>query len=143
MPRSVETGRSRYAHGGAKRLPHRRFDWRPLRDAAVAAVAFLIVSSALACNNAKAGTASMAFAALEHGGHTIAVEAVAEKGPLPIVHIATAKSPSDAVYRQTSATAAWGLLGVAFSILAALDLALLRHLKRVYATPFRRLPPEK
>jgi hypothetical protein len=106
----------------------------------MAGVVFTLASSGLVCNHAKAGTTSAAFAGIAHVAHTPAMKAVAEPGPLPIVQIATATSPADAVYRQTSVTAAWGLLGVAFSLMAALNLALLRHLKRAYATPLRRFP---
>jgi hypothetical protein len=118
---------------------------RPLADAVLAGIAFTLVSSTLICNHAKAGTTPIAFAGIEHAASAkaAAIKAVAEPGPLPIVQIATASSPADAVYRQTSVTAAWSLLGVAFSLMAALNLALLRHLKRAYATPFRRFPPGK
>ncbi len=84
-----------------------------------------------------------AFAGLERFAKPSAVPAVAEQAPLPIVQIATASSPADAIYRQTSITAAWSLLGVAFSLMAALNLALLRHLKHAYATRPRRFPPRK
>ena len=35
----------------------------------------------------------------------------------------------------TSDTAAWTLLGLTFSLLAALNLAIFRHLRRAYAPP--------
>ncbi len=144
MTVSVERGESapRPARA-AKRPRYRRLVWRPLLDAAVAGIAFTLVSSAFVCSHAKAGTTPVAFAGLEHAARHSAVSAVAEPGPLPIVQIATAASPADAVYRQTSVAAAWGLLGVAFSLLAALNLGVLRHLKRAYAAPSRRFPVEK
>lgn len=111
---------------------------RPLLDAAVAGIVFTLVSSTVVCNHAKAGTTPAAFAGVERAATPAAVEAVAEPGPLPLVQIATARSPAEAVYRQTSITAAWSLLGVAFSLMAALNLAVLRHLKRAYAMPGRR-----
>lgn len=124
---------------------YRRLVWRPLLDAAIAGVVFTLISSAIVCNHAKAGIIPAAFAGAGHAAPAPAAEkAVAERAPLPIVHIATAASPADAVYRQTSVTAAWGLLGVAFSLMAALNLAMLRHLKRAYAMPGgRRLPLAK
>jgi hypothetical protein len=122
---------------------YRRLVWRPLIDAAAAGVLFTLVSSTLICNHAKAGTTPIAFAGIAHAAaaRPVVVNAVAEKEPLPIVHIATARSSADAVYRQTSLTAAWGLLGVAFSLMAALNLAMLRHLKRAYAPRSAISPP--
>lgn len=52
-----------------------------------------------------------------------------------IVEIATTTSPQapDAIYGRTSATAAWLLLSLAFSLIFAFNLAILRHMRRVYA----------
>jgi hypothetical protein len=119
---------------------YRHFVWRPLIDAAIAGVVFTLVSSTLICTHAKAGIIPAAFTGVAHAPQPVALKAVAEPAPLPIVHIATASSPADAIYRQTSVTAAWGLLGVAFSLMAALNLAMLRHLKRVYVVPAQRFP---
>lgn len=113
---------------------------RPLLDAAIAGAVFTLVTSTLACNHAKAGTSPVAFAGIAHAASagSITLKALGEPGPLPIVQIATASSPADAVYRKTSVEAAWSLLGVAFSLMAALNLAMLRHLKRAYAVTGRR-----
>lgn len=109
--------------------------WRPLIDAAVAGLAFVLVST-MFCAPVKAGPYPAAFAGIHRAAPSFATKAVADPGPLPIVEIATASSPAEAVYRRTSTTAAWGLLGVAFSMLAALNLAILRHVKRVYSPRF-------
>jgi hypothetical protein len=60
----------------------------------------------------------------------------------PVVEIATTSSPNspDAVYRRTSEQAAWGLLMIALSLVAALNLALFRHMRQAYASPRRRNP---
>ncbi|WP_414462023.1 hypothetical protein [Hyphomicrobium sp. DY-1] len=117
---------------------------RPLVDAVAAGLLFTIVSSTLICNHAKAGIVPAAFIGVAQAAQKSAAEkAVAQPGPQPIVQIATATSSADAVYRQTSVMAAWGLLGVAFSLMTALNLAILRHLKRAYAVPARRFPPTK
>jgi hypothetical protein len=52
-----------------------------------------------------------------------------------MVEIATTSSSQapDAVYRRTSATAAWLLLSLAFSLLIAFNMAILRHMRRAYA----------
>ncbi|MBS0250064.1 MAG: hypothetical protein JSR78_03255 [Proteobacteria bacterium] len=118
--------------------------WRALLDAAAAGVLFTLVSSTLICNHARAGIVPAAFGGVALAAQPSAAQkAVAEPGPQPIVQIATATSPSDAVYRQTSVMAAWGLLGVAFSLMTALNLAILRHLRRAYAVPARRFPLTK
>lgn len=123
---------------------YRRLVWRPLVDAAAAGVLFTLVSSTIICNHARAGIVPAAFGGVALAAQNSAAEkAVAEPGPQPIVQIATATSPADAVYRQTSTMAAWGLLGVAFSLMTALNLAILRHLKRAYAVPARRFPLTK
>ncbi len=134
MPVSVqpETRRRRKSSGAPTCSNHL---WRPLIDAAVAGLAFVLVSTTF-CAPVKAGTFPAAFAGIHHRATPFAMKAVADPGPLPIVEIATASSPAEAVYRRTSTTAAWGLLGVAFSMLAALNLAILRHVKRVYSPRF-------
>ncbi|HEX4415151.1 MAG TPA: hypothetical protein VH107_16075 [Lacipirellulaceae bacterium] len=115
---------------------------RALLDAAIAGVVFTLVSSALVCAHAKAGIIPTAFhSAIRSASiRPAVVNAVAEPAQFPIVQIATASSSADAVYRQTSVTAAWTLLGIAFSLMVALNLALVRHLRRAYAIPVRRFP---
>ena len=77
----------------------------------------------------------IAFAGLELSVTPATVIAVGQAGPAPLVEIATTSSVtnSDAVFRRTSVSAAWGLLGVALSILAVLNLAIFSHLRRTYA----------
>lgn len=125
----------------AKNRAHPKYRYlvlRPLVDAVAAGILFTLVSSTLICNHAKAGIVPAAFGGVAQAAPNSAAEkAVGQPGPQPIVQIATASSPADAVYRQTSVMAAWGLLGVAFSLMTALNLAILRHLKRAYAVPAR------
>jgi len=135
MPVSVQPEfRNRRKNGVAQPTCSNRL-WRPLIDAAVAGLTFVLVTTMIGAP-VKAGTFPAAFAGLHQRATPFAMNAVADPGPLPIVEIATASSPADAVYRRTSTTAAWGLLGVALSMLAALNLAILRHVKRVYAPRF-------
>ncbi len=77
----------------------------------------------------------IAFAGLELSVTPATVIADGQAGPAPLVEIATTSSVtnSDAVFRRTSVSAAWGLLGVALSILAVLNLAIFSHLRRTYA----------
>lgn len=70
---------------------------------------------------------------------TSAIKSLAEKDVQPVVEIAiTASSDSpNAVFHRTSTEAAWALLLLAMSMVAALNLALFRHMRQAY-TPARR-----
>jgi len=127
------------------KMKYRRRIGRPLIDVAIAAAVFVLASSPLVCTHAKAGIIPTSVHSVARAAaiKPLTVNAVAEPAPLPIIQIATAASPSDAVYRLTSVSAAWALLGVAFSLMAAVNLAMLRHLKRAYAPVARRFPPGK
>ncbi|MGQ0456925.1 MAG: hypothetical protein ACT4OU_07675 [Hyphomicrobium sp.] len=111
-----------------------------MRDALAAGAVFALVSSPLVCSPSIAGPhgASATMAAVAPA--PLANPALADDEPAPLVQIATASSPSgpDAVYKRTSADAAWLLLGLAFSVLAALNLATFRHVRRAYVRPVRR-----
>jgi hypothetical protein len=140
MRASAKLDASKHRKRGAKRPRRRGLGFRPLVDAAMAGLVFILVSSAIACTHAKAGIMPMGFTAVAQAApRPYPTKAVAEQAPLPLVQIATATSPADAVYRHTSQAAAWLLLGVAFSTMAALNLAVIRHLKRAYAAPTKRV----
>lgn len=132
MPASVKPEVRARRRNGVAKPKYRRFLWRPIIDIVISGLAFVLVSTMFVAP-VSAGTSPAAFAGLQLAASPAATKALAEQGPLPIVAIATASSPAEAVYRQTSQTAAWGLLGVAFSLMAALNLAFLRHLRRTYA----------
>lgn len=119
------------------RPKHRSTMLRPFLDALGAGLLFAMVTAVCTSAPVKACPFSGAFAGLEKSTGGPAVHAVAEPGPSPIIEIATTSSVWDpnAVYRRTSGTAAWGLLGLSFSLLAALNLSFFRHLRRVYAAP--------
>ena len=137
---SAKPDASKHHKLGAMRSRHGGLVFRPLVDAAMAGVIFTLVSSAIICTHAKAGIMPAAFTGVAQAAPQPAVtKAVAEPAPLPLVQIATATSPADAVFRHTSSTAAWLLLGVAFSMMTALNLAVVRHLKRAYATPSKKI----
>ena len=140
MPASVQSNSKAQLQDSCFKRKHCRFVIRPLFDAAAAGLVFAIVVAMLTSAPVTAGTNPGAFAGLEWVAPTSAVQAVGEPGPLPIVEIATTSfsTAPNAVYRRTSVTAAWFLLVVAFSLLAALNLAFFRHLRRAYAAPARR-----
>ena len=113
---------------------------RPAVDALSAFVVFAFVVLAWTCApssaspNVPRSAAYQRMAAPEGLGSTLgaksaAITAVAAKstfgGPAELIQTSE---------RQIS----WGLLATAFSILAALNLAVLRHLRQAYAMPRRR-----
>ena len=116
---------------------HRRLVLRPILDAFGAGLLFVMLTAVCTSAPVKACPFSGAFAGLERTASPQALKTVAEPGPAPIIEIATTSSVWDpnAVFRRTSSTAAWGLLGLSFSLLAALNLSFFRHLRRVYASP--------
>ena len=113
---------------------------KPLRDAVVAAALFALGSSAFVCDPTAASPNSPAAITAAKPSQSLVSQAVAANEPAALVQIATASSPAgpDAVYKHTSANAAWTLMAIAFSLLAALNLALVRHLRRAYVHPARR-----
>jgi hypothetical protein len=143
MPVSAQSKQPMQKNACAIRPKYRRFVLRPIIDAAAAWLVFGFVTAIVTCAPLSAGTnvaSPAAFSGLGHAARPAAVRAVGEPGPAPIIEIATTSSPAnaDAVYRRTSAGAAWGLLGIAVSLLAAFNLSIFRHLRRAYATPKRR-----
>ncbi|MEQ1714446.1 MAG: hypothetical protein ABL907_00445 [Hyphomicrobium sp.] len=117
--------------------PRRRIRFafiRPAIDAAAALALFMFATMTLA---------SAPTSANPHNFGTPppisspAALAIGEAGRPPIVEIATTSSPqaADAVYRRTSSAAAWVLLSLAFSLVAALNMAFLRHMRHAYANP--------
>ena len=108
---------------------------RPALDAVLAFALFLLVT--LTFDSAPSAAAPYNVHAVTEPLQLQAERALADSADAPIIEIATTSSPRnpDAVYRRTSATAAWLLLSLAFSLLAAFNLALLRHMRKVYVSP--------
>jgi hypothetical protein len=107
---------------------------RPLVGFAACLVLALLMASA-ASAPLRAQTNPASFAGLELASTPAATKAIGQSGPAPLVEIATTSSVTnaDAVFRRTSNDAAWTLLGLAWSILAVLNIAIFRHLRRNYA----------
>jgi hypothetical protein len=104
-------------------------------DALGAGLLFVMLTGVSTSAPVKACPFPAAFGGIERSLSPQTIKAIAEPGPAPIIEIATttsARAP-DAVFRRTSSTAAWGLLGSALSLLTALNLSFFRHLRRVYA----------
>ena len=125
-----------------KRPKLRRTLLRPAIDAFAAFAVFGLVSAAVtsapsSASPSSAGLGASAFAVSHETVSSLALKAVGDSDDRPVIEIATTSSPAnaDAIYRRTSADAAWGLLALAFSALAALNLALLRHVRQAYAMP--------
>jgi hypothetical protein len=108
---------------------------RPATGVLGAALFFVLLAGVATSISVKACPFSGAFASLERTTATPALKAIADQNPPPVIEIATTSSvwDSNAVFRRTSNTAAWGLLGLSLLLLAALNLGFFRHLVRVYA----------
>lgn len=119
------------------RPKRRRLLLRPVFDALGAGLVFVMLTAVGASAPVKACPFSGAFGGIERSIAPQSIKAIAEPGPAPILEIATTSSVRDpnAVFRRTSTTAAWSLLGVTLSLLTALNLGFFRHLRRVYASP--------
>jgi hypothetical protein len=119
--------------------------FRPLIDAIVGGLVFILLTAVMTSAPVRACPFSAALAGLDRTANPSVLKAVGEPGPPPIIEIATTSSAWDpnAVFRRTSDTAAWGLLGLSFSLLAALNLGIFRHLRRAYANPRARSPAPK
>ena len=68
-----------------------------------------------------------------------ASKTLGDRSARTVVEIAATRSAADpnAIYRQTSTQAAWGLLMIALSIVAAVNMAFLRHMRQAYTPPRR------
>jgi hypothetical protein len=113
---------------------------RMLAGSPLAAVVVLIVALQCLSSPASAQITPAAFAQVEDYAPSVAVVAAGQRGPAPIVEIATTSSDSsnDAVFRRTSVRAAWGLLGTAFCALFVLNIIFFSHLRREYTPKKRR-----
>ncbi len=135
----MEGGASRSNTSGLARLRIRTALLKSARDALIAGFAFTLMSGAVTSGHSNASP-QIPSAAIFANTAPLAIPALATDEPAPIVQIATTSSVGapDAIYKRTSVTAAWALLALAFSGLAALNVALVRHLRRAYARPVRR-----
>jgi len=132
MAASEISDRNSPARGQRPKRRHRLL--RPIFDALGAALVFVMLTAVGTSAPVKACAFSGAFGGIEHSVAPQSIKAIAELAPAPIIEIATTSSAHDpnAVFRRTSGTAAWGLLGLSLSLLAALNLSFFRHLRRVY-----------
>lgn len=109
---------------------------RPAIDAGLALVVFVLATMTFV-SAPTAASPYLAHSAISEQFSARAAPAVGEPGDASIIEIATTASPNspDAVYRRTSSNAAWVLLSLAFSVLAALNLAFVRHMRQAYVKP--------
>jgi hypothetical protein len=132
-PRTVAEGT------GAEDRPKLRYALlRPARDACVAFGLFVLVSLALSSGPTSASPHRLLNPSL--ASTSLSEPAVATPGGQQIFNVAAKRSTigESAAYRQTDTAAAWLLLSLAFSLLAALNMALVRHLRQAYANPRKR-----
>jgi hypothetical protein len=113
---------------------------RPALDAAGAFLFLCLICLSFGAAPSSASPTFSSFNTLQMAPPPSAMKAVGKADLQPVIEIATTSSPAnaDAVYRRTSFQAAWGLLLIGLSAAAALNMALLRHLRRAYAVPRRR-----
>lgn len=113
---------------------------RPILDAAgtFAVLCFVCLSLGAAPSSASPNVTS--FNTLQLVPSPDAIKALGQSDVRPVIEIATTSSPdnADAVYRRTSFQAAWVLLMLGLSLVAALNMALFRHMRNAYASPRRR-----
>lgn len=113
---------------------------RTARDALVAFMAFGVISGTVVClpSAASPTLAGAALAIPAPNGSAVAIVATDDRAPVVQFATTVSSTSSNAVYRRTSDQAAYLLLAVAFSLLAALNLAFVRHLRDSYAPLLRR-----
>ena len=108
---------------------------RPARDACVAFGLFVLVSLALSSGPSSASPHRLLNPS--PASKLLSEPAVATTSGQQIFNVAAKRSSviDSAANRQTDTAAAWLLLSLAFSLLTALNLALVRHLREAYANP--------
>jgi hypothetical protein len=108
---------------------------RPAADAMAALVLFVCVSMMIGAGPTSANPHIPAAGQVHSSSPAARAAIVTGQDEPAIVEIATTSSPQapDAIYGRTSATAAWLLLSLAFSLLIAFNMAILRHMRRAYA----------
>jgi len=109
--------------------------WRFAIDASMGLAAFVFVSLIALGGDSHAGPAGFLATPLNAAVDT-ASGSVSSRAGLgePVALTILAKSQADGpVFRKTSKVMALGVLAAMFSVLAAFNLAFLRHLRRVYA----------
>ena len=126
--------------GGVQLCSPDRKGARTLIGSPFAAAVALILALQCISGPALAQITPAAFAEVEDYAPSVAVVAAGQRGPAPIVEIATTSSDSspDAVFRRTSVRAAWGLFGTAFCALLVLNIIFFSHLRREYRPKKRR-----
>jgi hypothetical protein len=115
---------------------------RPILDAAGTFAILCLICLSVGAAPSSASPNVPGVATYQATQQPAAIKAIAEADVHPVVEIAITSSPTnaDAVYHRTSAQAAWALILLGLSAAAALNLALLRHLRQAYASPRRRGP---
>jgi hypothetical protein len=127
-------------HAAPTRFKARFLLLRPLIDAAAIFAVLCMIGLTLGTAPTSASPNMPGTALYQSQPPLAAIKAIGEQNDQPVIEIATTSSPAspDAVYRRTSVQAAWGLLMLALSVVAALNLALYRHFRHAYADPRRR-----
>lgn len=118
-----------------------RQGWKPVRDAIIAFAVFPLLAMTAGSGQILAGPTSATTT--YYGAASQVHNALAQEDPAPVVQIATvaASDENAAIYRRTSFSAGWILLGASFALIMALNLAVARHLRHAYVPRLRHPAP--
>jgi hypothetical protein len=111
---------------------------RPALDACAAFGLFVLMTLALSSGPSSASPHHFLSAPVAISQPASPALAEAGDGKIFEVTSKTSGVATSAAYRQTDMTSAWLLLSLAFSVLAAFNMALIRHLRQAYASPRNR-----
>ncbi len=124
----------------AGRSLDRMFLLRPVIDAAVAFTVLFLLCVSIGAAPLSASPQMPPATSLQFTVTPLTLTALDRGKVVPVVQIAA--DGDAAIYHRTSMQAAWGLLLISLSIVAAFNMALVRHMMRAYAVP-RRTSPTK
>ncbi len=134
-PRSNTAARNNDDNSSANRPKLRYAFLRPAVDACAAFGLFVLMTLALSSGPSSASPHDFLSAPVAMGKNTSPALAASGEGKIFQVTSKSSSATNGAVYRQTDTASAWLLLSLAFSVLAAFNMALIRHLRQAYASP--------
>ena len=135
---SSTTVRESDVRSSARRPKLRYAFLRPALDACAAFGLFVLMTLALSSGPSSASPHHFLNAPVTMGKPANPALAEYREGKVFEVASKSSAATNVAVYRQTDTASAWLLLSLAFSGLAAFNMALIRHLQQAYASPRKR-----
>lgn len=140
--RAARQGAGGQSHAPS-RIKARQVLLRPVLDASMVFAALCLIGLTFGTAPSSASPNVPPSHSYQMTVSPMVLKALSEGDVQPVIEIATTNSPDspDAVFRRTSAQAAWALLMIALSVVVALNLAMFRHMRQAYA-PVRRRPTQ-